>query len=69
MSAAARPLEALCRKCKGFGFTGDIPAVKGGWLARDVFERGVACNCEAGVDFALTQLAWRKTELREEATQ
>jgi hypothetical protein len=55
-------LQVVCKKCKDFGFTGDVPAVPGGSTAKDVFERGIPCSCDAGQDFARMQKEWLKPD-------
>jgi hypothetical protein len=54
------PAISVCKKCGGFGFTGVIPLLPYGWLAKDVFELGVPCSCPAGQGFAEMQKEWKK---------
>ena len=54
------PTIGPCKKCGDFGFTGNVPLTGKGWLAKDVFELGVPCSCEAGREFAEYQKEWMK---------
>jgi hypothetical protein len=53
----------VCPLCRGYGYTGCAEAqLPDGDVMAVAFERGTACSCAAGSEFARAQMEWLKPD-------